>query len=270
MSNLTSDQAAKLTSQVNDRIAEFGTGVLGNLSPGIVRLLHDVVMEWLETGDDAPRPWPAPDEEAALILDGYHAGFARGEETMRRKLSPAFVEDIPAPAPTVYTNGNGHAPDPEPSHSGNSRVNSPERDPADDEADDSTPDADVWKIGSAADPEPEPIPDVALALPTAMERTLSRPKPRTLAEVDAERARQAARSGPRKPLKMYRPTRDELIRELKRQAMAGVMPTGAAFDLAKPTNWASASAQAKRFNMSWTELALDAGLKPNLPVGSAT
>lgn len=65
------------------------------------------------------------------------------------------------------------------------------------------------------------------------------------------------------------PTREELIAELKRQSMAGVMPTLAAFDEARPANWATAGAHMKRFNMTWEELAHEAGLKPNPRRGPA-
>lgn len=42
MSNLTSEQLAGLTAQVNERLAEFQLGNLGALAPGIVRVVVDV------------------------------------------------------------------------------------------------------------------------------------------------------------------------------------------------------------------------------------
>lgn len=52
-----------------------------------------------------------------------------------------------------------------------------------------------------------------------------------------------------------------VIKELKRQSMAGMMPTQAQFDAARPANWATAQAQCKRFDMTWGQLAEEAGLK---------
>ena len=64
---------------------------------------------------------------------------------------------------------------------------------------------------------------------------------------------------------LYQPTLKELVAELQRQAMAGVMPTIAQFDRAKPANWGSAGAQCQRHNMSWTQLAEEAELKARKP-----
>lgn len=52
-----------------------------------------------------------------------------------------------------------------------------------------------------------------------------------------------------------------VIKELKRISMAGMMPTQAQFDAARPANWATAQAQCKRFDMTWGQLAEEAGLK---------
>ena len=90
--------------------------------------------------------------------------------------------------------------------------------------------------------------------------------PRTLAEVDAQ-----ATAHP-KPEKVnsrpnrhgnYLPTLDEMVAEVKRQAMGGTMPTMSAFNDARPGNWASAGAQVQRLGVSWDELRQLAELQPN-------
>jgi hypothetical protein len=58
------------------------------------------------------------------------------------------------------------------------------------------------------------------------------------------------------------PTLDDLLRELKRQSMGGVAPSMAAFDIAKPANWATGQAHCKRLGMTWGALVEAAGLKP--------
>lgn len=56
------------------------------------------------------------------------------------------------------------------------------------------------------------------------------------------------------------PTYMQLLAEIRRIAMAGVMPTPARFDLAKPATWAVAGEQCARFGLSWEQLAGEAGL----------
>lgn len=70
----------------------------------------------------------------------------------------------------------------------------------------------------------------------------------------------SAKSG--KPSPSHMPTREQLIAEVRRQAMGGVMPTQAVFNDAKPAIWATASAHMVRLNLTWEELAAEAGLKP--------
>lgn len=53
----------------------------------------------------------------------------------------------------------------------------------------------------------------------------------------------------------------QLLAEIRRIAMAGVMPTPARFDYAKPTTWATADEFCARFATSWQELGSEAGLK---------
>lgn len=59
------------------------------------------------------------------------------------------------------------------------------------------------------------------------------------------------------------PTREELVAEVKRQAMGGVMPTMATFDKSRPANWATAAAHLLRLKLGWDDLRVLAELKPN-------
>lgn len=78
-------------------------------------------------------------------------------------------------------------------------------------------------------------------------------KPRTLAEVDAL---------PQKPHKGRAvPSPEQVIAELQRQAMGGVMPSMDAFDAARPANWSRAQAHMVRMGTSWGQLAKLAGLR---------
>lgn len=58
-------------------------------------------------------------------------------------------------------------------------------------------------------------------------------------------------------------TRAEFDAEIRRQAMAGVIPGRDSFDAAKPATWPTAAAFSQRFGRTWTELAREAGLQPN-------
>lgn len=58
------------------------------------------------------------------------------------------------------------------------------------------------------------------------------------------------------------PTVDQVVAELQRQAMGGVMmPSINQFDAARPANWAGAGAQMQRLGKSWEDLAKLAELK---------
>jgi hypothetical protein len=58
------------------------------------------------------------------------------------------------------------------------------------------------------------------------------------------------------------PSLEEMVKELRRQAMGGVMPTMAAFDAARPANWSTAQAHLLRLATTWGDLAEAAGLHP--------
>lgn len=94
MSHLTSEQLADLTELVNARIDEWESTVNvinGNeLSRGLVRLLHDVIVEWWEEDKVACPPgdeksaaaWPklAAPAVGNPMMDGFHAGYMMGFE----------------------------------------------------------------------------------------------------------------------------------------------------------------------------------------------
>lgn len=68
----------------------------------------------------------------------------------------------------------------------------------------------------------------------------------------------------------YMPTEAEMIAELHRQSMGGVMPTMAQFDEARPATWSSAAAHLLRLKLSWPQLAELAQLRPRKPGPVAT
>jgi hypothetical protein len=65
---------------------------------------------------------------------------------------------------------------------------------------------------------------------------------------------------PFKP-RTHMPTLAELVKEVRRQSMGGTMPTQAQFNMAKPTTWATSQAHTKRLEITWGQLAEEAGLK---------
>lgn len=85
-------------------------------------------------------------------------------------------------------------------------------------------------------------------------------RPRTLADVDAESFDLPAPHARAYGNKVV-PSREQVIAELQRQAMGGVMPSMDAFNVAKPANWATAQAHMVRMGLTWGELAQEAGLK---------
>lgn len=62
----------------------------------------------------------------------------------------------------------------------------------------------------------------------------------------------------------YFPTLNQMVAEVTRLAMGGVMPTMAVFNEARPATWSTAAAQILRLGLSWNELAHEAGLKSNM------
>lgn len=130
-------------------------------------------------------------------------------------------------------------------------------------------------IGTARDPLPDP--DVAReriahALANGSNGDLVKAinKPRTLAEADA-----TLRGGvgadedadpdaiPKRGRKHNVVNYEQMLTELQRQAMAGVMPSQADFNYSKPAVWPVASSLCARFGASWDELRQAAGLKVN-------
>lgn len=86
---------------------------------------------------------------------------------------------------------------------------------------------------------------------------LSRPERRERERMEAQGA------GHHTPRGSYIPTEQELLAEIRRQAMGGVAPTVKAFDRARPATWATAQAHTLRLGKKWSELAEMAELKPN-------
>lgn len=87
MSNLTTEQVLELTKRVNERMAEFNVGdtpIFDAATPGIVRLVHDVFMEWQRDGVSDP-------EERDEWVTGFQKGLKVGFDSVR-DTSPRMVQ----------------------------------------------------------------------------------------------------------------------------------------------------------------------------------
>lgn len=225
MSNLTTEQLTQLADRINARIQEFQCTSLPRLSPGVVRIAYEIIAE----GWEVPNASAQQEEDGDLLQDAYHFGYQRGTQATPQH---ERLVTMSAPVAPAETNGNGkpfgyaqdkHAHEP------------------------AAPPKTEKKLTS------EEVPETSHAR-SHDEKVTGARLPRTLAEVDAETQTNGAS-------KYYMPTLQELIAEVQRQAMGGVMPTIAAFDMARPGNWATAAAHLTRFNLTWIDLAKEAGLK---------
>lgn len=281
MSNLSTEQLEELTLLVNRRRDEFGPGVLEPLSPGEIRMMHDVLEQWwMEDDLPAAQPTGMPHDED-LLQDIYHAGFAHGKTSAPPEPDPDRLVTHVAQEPEspLGPNGNGnhlsehvivpramvdrlvagvveHMEIAPPANA----------DPVPDPPLEAVP---AIVAGQADESERVMIPDTAPKLATAPKVTDAR-RIQLEARQAAARREKEKRERERDKLAAPPPSRDEMVAELQRQAMAGVMPSQAQFNLAKPATWATATAHCLRLEMSWEDLAKAAGLKPNPRVGQPT
>jgi hypothetical protein len=63
------------------------------------------------------------------------------------------------------------------------------------------------------------------------------------------------------PRRSVVPTRAQVVAEVQRQAMGGVMPKAKVFNFAKPALWPTAAEILIELGMTWAELADEAGLR---------
>lgn len=227
---LTTEELTTLTERIEERMAEFGnlSKSMPKFTPGIVRLVYDAIDEW--RSESAPPQIAAVSNNYAPVLIGIGAEH----------------------------NGNGKHEEPEP----------PEYEAYDDEHEELVqwqPVTPSPQASATLGPEhvivtplkARPDPDIArgrlaqaLANGSAEGRELE-----MLATRKIRTSNEAKRSN-------YLPTREELIAELKRQSMGGVMPSMVQFNESRPATWATADAHQKRLGISWGDLANEAGLKP--------
>lgn len=99
MSNLSKEQLEELTALINARLAEFGPRMFDDLSPGIVRVAHDVIEAYWGSEEaekrDLPYVWdigdnPAPHDDLPLAA------------------APSGFPPPPKSVEKYSTNGNGH------------------------------------------------------------------------------------------------------------------------------------------------------------------
>ena len=311
MSSLSADQVKDLTQRINERFAEFdveGSRVFEWVTPGVVRLVFDVVEEW--QGEDEDCTEDAQVANVTAIHDkAFTEGWKAGRISMRAELgllekAGGWVEPqdqgqrlVPSPSiiinqgqlradirdHTAYPRLDDHpngadvfagvhpvTGGPDQSLSVVAVADDPLRYVGSnghhaDELELST--ATVVTLGAAhtggngirhhAEPSPAAVatlgPEHTVVTPIVPRR------PRTLAEVDGIEDDETDSRPTRAKLPVV--TREQLIAELKRQAMAGAMPTRPAFDLAKPAVWPMSQMLLKRLDTTWANLADEAGLR---------
>lgn len=274
----TTEQLQRLTDLINNRYAEFeidGTPMFEPQTLGGVRLIWSAVEEWEEM-----------DGEQAIIDAAYERGYRHGLEIgafnearaaglagdsaleIARDPAERYKPVMPEPngSTIVHKNNGGDSrlsavPTVSPS-----QAETMKQSPFGDDFDDlDSPDDDLgdgpddnFDIGEEVDKPPER--EMSDARREQLERRKRRHAARaigrlTLVEKESER----------EPKRPALPTLEEVVREIQRISMGGVMPTQAQFDQARPSHWATAWAQIQRLKMSWTQLAEEAGLKPRKP-----
>lgn len=259
MSSLSADQVKELTTRINERFAEFdveGSRVFEWVTPGVVRLVHDVIEEWTQARAGKPDRdngfaefeafWPAmPDLQGGADLFAEHPVAGLPEPITQEVIThpePPLIAPLPELVPIAPPPTNGHHAD---------------------ELELST--ATVVTVGAAHTggnghhAEPSPAAVATLGPEHTVVTPLVPRRPRTLAEVDGIEDDETDSRPTRAKLPVV--TREQLIAELKRQAMAGAMPTRPAFDLAKPAVWPMSQMLLKRFDTTWANLADEAGLR---------
>lgn len=299
MTHLSTDELSDLTKIVNARIAEFGPHTLNPLTCGMVRIVHDVIAAWQAEAEPEPEPTPIyinGNGHAAVTVarsTNTDVTFAPVERVTMTQVAPP--EPAPEPLPTIPRHAHTEAaviaalremavdgimpgqkawdrdkPEHLPNNSAirarlgigwnelarraglppnTGRVaNLHKRKATPAQAEPTKPDL---------EPEPTPTPE-----PEKPMRVIQ--LPRTLAEVDAEATHPRHSKPAPAPRQHTRPpTADEVVAEVKRQSMGGVMPTPAAFDLARPAMWPTAGEFMAHHELSWSELAGLAGLRSN-------
>lgn len=296
--SITNEQLAELTERINSRLDEFDVVSMPTLSKGVIRLVHEVIWEWL---DDQPTPERVAPVEEYTLTDGYHFGYQRGREAMRRELLPRHQSGTgdEAEDKRLVTNSEpDYDPDPDGSIADAAYREAVEElvgKDAIDAFDNPNPlgyppiseQAAATAAVAAHDangggnspehvvvtplvprrsavPSPNEARDNVAAMVAAGGAAFDyTPRPRG----DKPRGRPAGHNAPKALPAGKRgnvlPTRQEFVAEVRRQAMGGTVPPIKAFDAARPKTWATAWAHLQRLKMSWSEVVAEAGLKPN-------
>lgn len=294
MSNLSKEQVTELTERINGRFAEFdveGSRVFEWVTPGVVRLVFDVINEWCM--DDACQR-----EEARLKADA--AAYERGREAMRKELgmleqlgrvtqdqgqwlvpSPSIIidqdqlradiRDLGAAYPSLEDQPNGNdifegvhpvAGGPEPDVVGAMQVVAVADDPSryanGNGHHSELSDATVATLGpehTVVTPmvprRPEPV-----VAPEPKVTPVVPAKPRTLAEVDKEALQTSRMTASERSAQLR-----EIVGCLQDMADGDEMPSMATWDERKPTHLPKADAITKQWDFSWGELAVYCRLK---------
>lgn len=256
---LTSEQLAELRQAIVERLQEFEipSGKLPSL--GVVRMAYEIIAPFVRgqvtpphvVGDDY-----APQKDAQKHSDGNQAKMAELYQELEKRKAEHILTEDEADVINRHNRVPGYRPGEEfgkpltiagANEAGIAATLGPEH-------------TLVTPLRNGRPPDPDVARErVAHALSNgsggALATMVGR-RPRTLAEVDEDKGRTMPRGA-------YIPSERELIKELQRQAMAGVMPSVESFNASRPAGWSKAMAHMVRLDRTWHDLATLAGLKPN-------
>lgn len=310
MSHLSDEQVAALTANVQKRVEEFGRIAIHfpDVTEGIVRLFVEAYEDWRQDDENDP------------FWDGHEAGYHSGIDEVMEALDKRLEQLSAGPTEEHQGHVRGHEMGYALGYADAKREMSPVRDEAEDKrlgivgdihingapkmSDDQS-----WAMGQVADAaygqlaeHAEPVPDDGGpygAFTPGVPR-----RPRTLAEMDAERDAQEEAAAHRQAAGgrllddedtdedgqdlEYKATRHDLdsrtlsaefkadqmravLLELNVMAVNGVMPSKHVWDEKKPPELPTAAAIVARYDLTWGILAAYAKLifegkrKPKTP-----
>lgn len=244
---ISKEQLEGLTELLNDRFGEFGSIMdLPKFSMGSTRVIHGVFEEWYEKS------------QAAQQEMGEGCAFRNVPKADPADSSPYNHKMIPVVTPpTLEAIGIGDDPSVYASPSGpivttdhSNADNYGPQNGAQKYSELSFPSGPFGDYPPGDDPAHQAMPLSGVRLPE-----IKPPQSSNNGDDEPESGRKGKRGN-------VLPTLDEFVAELRRQSMAGIMPSQGQFNDSKPANWATAAAHMQRFGLSWLQLMARAGLKP--------
>lgn len=300
MSHLTAEELTELTERINARIAEFKVAMMPTVTPGIVRIAVDEINRWHarrkaithntkgEFASDSHASAGGAKDTPANNQAGK-AFFAELEAARKArlndvpKLGELHDDEVKAEIVEHESTISVATPLPDGSRNGVEKYSSTSVTRNDSamayahqEAIDALRDMAGLRIGGRGRQGKQELEEEADELEEDDLEDDDEMDDDNADDTKPKRKRPYSRRGSRRRLMGYEqaqplspgrrgkvlPTLDDLIAEVRDQAMGGVMPTQATFNDAKPDNWATATAHLTRLGISWDELAELAGLQP--------